>query len=503
MLSRKTVVGIQGNCFTINGALTYTAQAGYPNASPLLRGRLMMMKSANCIFDDARYPEWGSDKTPYFGHVSWDYPDGPWDPERNTREFIAQLPNYKACGLSAIYVNLMGNQPTGVAAGHPWINCGYTPLGDLKPEYAKRLCAVLDAADELGLAVFVGLSYPIVDRNVMVQDSNEQDDLLIQRMISNTVSYLALTGHRNILIEIGNESNQNCYNHRMLMGEGIKQAIAIAKKACRGLFPVSTSVCYFHDLPVDALADGDFYLLHAPHAIPSLAANYIRQVQERLGNDKPIILKEDMSVMCMMEALSLGVGFGLYHQGVNNYCEGFQTIPINWKINTVGKWNYFSQLARLSGQPMPERPMDLPDAPCAQLEGLEAGQQVADLGSLHLHFTAPAYYSKEYPLFLQRVEYFVDGVPVKAAGCINQFNCPGKPVPHFETTPAPVSFDLTGEDLTHGVAGFDARNLPKGQHTITAIPYYIDQWELSSRQELKVGFRERPGTVLEIPFELV
>lgn len=143
-----------------------------------------MLKSANCIFDDERYPEWGSDENPYFGYVSWDYPDGKWDPERNTNEFIAQLPIYRKHGLLLVNVNLMGNQPTGRAGGHPWINSAYSPMGDLKPEYMKRLFRILNEVDKLGMVLMVGLFYPRMDRIVMVQDSVEKDDALIQKCIS-------------------------------------------------------------------------------------------------------------------------------------------------------------------------------------------------------------------------------------------------------------------------------------------------------------------------------
>jgi hypothetical protein len=45
------------------------------------------------------------------GPIFWDYPDGPWDPERNVREFLAALPAWRRCGLLAVTVNLQGGGP--------------------------------------------------------------------------------------------------------------------------------------------------------------------------------------------------------------------------------------------------------------------------------------------------------------------------------------------------------------------------------------------------------
>ncbi len=80
----NTVVGIRGSMFTINGQLTYTREAGFPRANPNLIGTLLNIRAVQAIFDDANYPAKGSRANPYpsntMGPVSWDYPDGKWDP---------------------------------------------------------------------------------------------------------------------------------------------------------------------------------------------------------------------------------------------------------------------------------------------------------------------------------------------------------------------------------------------------------------------------------------
>jgi len=99
----QTVVGIRGAQFTINGQPTYTAASGFPSANHNLAGTLLNVRAVQAVFDDANYPGKGSRANPYHsvtqGEIFWDYPDGPWDPERNVREFLDALPSWRRCGL--------------------------------------------------------------------------------------------------------------------------------------------------------------------------------------------------------------------------------------------------------------------------------------------------------------------------------------------------------------------------------------------------------------------
>jgi hypothetical protein len=164
----QTVVGIHGSQFTINGNPTYTAASGFPAADPNLQGTLLNVRAVQAIFDDANYPDGGSRAHPYLsntmGEVFWDYPDGPWDPERNLREFLAALPDWRRAGLLAFTVNLQGGGPPDGNYGEkgvlqPHWNSGFDPHGNLKPAYAKRLQRVIEEADKLGMVVIVGFFY--------------------------------------------------------------------------------------------------------------------------------------------------------------------------------------------------------------------------------------------------------------------------------------------------------------------------------------------------------
>jgi hypothetical protein len=199
--------------------------------------------------------------------------------------------------------------------------------------------------------------------------------------------------------------------------------------------------------------------------------------------------KEDTSVFCMAAALENGAGFALYHQGCDNYREGFQSVPVDWRINTVGKWNYFFQVARLSGSALPERPDDAADAPALELSGITPGDKIDNISSLVIEAKAPRHFSEEYPLFLQRIEYFIDGHPVKYAGR-------GVKVPDFSAGMEP--FGITGGDMCNGPFGFDIRSCPLGRHTLVAIPYYVDVWPNTGLHI--AAFRDRTGKAAAIDF---
>jgi len=95
-----------------------------------LEGLLLNSRMANAVIDDENPSTLGV----------WAYADGPWDAERSTREFIAQLPTYRAHGLLAVSVNLQGGSPQGYSWNQPWIMSGFCRRRCAE----ARLCQPLD-----------------------------------------------------------------------------------------------------------------------------------------------------------------------------------------------------------------------------------------------------------------------------------------------------------------------------------------------------------------------
>jgi hypothetical protein len=102
--ARKTEVTIRDDAFYINGRPTY---AGRLFKGKRVEGLLMNIRAVQGIFDDLN-PETAP---------RWVYPDTKrWDPDRNTREFVAAMPEWKRHGVLAFTINLQGGSP-GFAGG--------------------------------------------------------------------------------------------------------------------------------------------------------------------------------------------------------------------------------------------------------------------------------------------------------------------------------------------------------------------------------------------------
>ena len=106
----RTSVTIQGEDFHLNGAPTLKGRRWREYR---LEGLLLNARMVQGIFDDLN-PE---------TRARWAYPDtGRWDPERNTREFVAAMPAWRDHGLLAFTINLQGGSPEGYSKGQPWHN---------------------------------------------------------------------------------------------------------------------------------------------------------------------------------------------------------------------------------------------------------------------------------------------------------------------------------------------------------------------------------------------
>ncbi|MPY86772.1 MAG: hypothetical protein GEU99_02510 [Luteitalea sp.] len=414
---RRTVVGIRGSAFLINGEPTYTAASGFPDADPNIAGTLLNVRAVQAIFDDANYPNGGTKSKPYqsntMGDVFFDYPDGTWDPDRNVQEFVDALSDWRRAGLLAFTVNLQGGGPVDGNYGEdvpmqPHYNSGFDPQGALKPAYAKRLQKVLEAADRLGMVVIVGFFYQGSDERIEIVDNDQH----LRTAVVNGIRFLESLPHRNVLIEINNETSVGGYSHPLLQPDGIYELVSLAKQEAGNDFPVSMSwsggIMPRGSKGDLALRMVDYVMIHTNGRTPEEVHETIQAQRRWTGHDRPLMINEDgVSAFNLHAAASERVGWGYYDQGWNNYRDGFQSPPANWRISTAVKWLFFEQVARLTGSPVPPRPsVDDPEYPVITIKGLKAGQTL----------TKPAWIEAiiedrhaRWPI--HRVEFFIDGKP--------------------------------------------------------------------------------------------
>ena len=336
----RTEVSIRGPQFFINGKPTY---AGRWYKGLKIEGLLMNVRAVQATFDDLN-PE---------TRAKWAYPDtGTWDAERNVREFLAALPEWKRHGLLAFTVNLQGGSPEGYSKGQPWENTAIDPNGDLRPAYMDRMARVIERADELGMVAIVGYFY-------FGQDQRVKDEAAVRRAVSNATNWLLEHDYRNVLVEIDNETNVAAYDHAILKPDRVHELIEMAKSMTRDGRRMLVGTSYGGGTPAGAnvVKASDFLLLHGNG--PDEPARIRKMIQTSRGvptwRPMPVLINEDDHFRFneaenhMMTAIGEYVSWGYFDPGKSDYSDGHQCPPVNWGINTERKRQFFSKLKEVTG----------------------------------------------------------------------------------------------------------------------------------------------------------
>jgi len=326
---RGTVVSIRGEAFLINGKPTYEGRTWNGHK---IEGLLMNSRMIQGIYDDLNPETVGR----------WAYPDTKtWDADRNTREFIAAMPEWRRHGLIAFTINLQGGSPEGYSKTQPWHNSAFTETGDLRPDYMARLAAILDRADELGMVVLLGLYY-------FGQDQRLRDEAAVVAGVDHALNWLLQRGHRNVLIEVNNECNVR-YHHAILKPERVHELIARVR--ARG-FLAGTSYGGGTIPRENVVRASDFLLMHGngvkdPAKIADMAAKARAVPGYR---SMPILINEDdhfdfdRPMNNLVAAVGAYCGWGYFDP------EGYQTPPVRWDLDTPRKKAFFELLKTITGE---------------------------------------------------------------------------------------------------------------------------------------------------------
>lgn len=334
----RTSVTIVGEAFHINGKPTY---AGRSWRGMKIEGLLMNARMVQGIFDDLN-PETRS---------KWAYPDTKrWDPERNTREFVAAMSEWRKHGLLAFTINLQGGSPEGYSQAQPWHNSAIAEDGSLRSDYMGRLERILNEADRLGMAVILGIFY-------FGQDQRIKDEAAVIRATDNTVQWVLRRGYGNVLIEVNNECNV-AYDHAILRPDRVHELIERVKTHRRGGRQLLVGTSYGGGtIPKEnVVRASDFLLMHGngvsdPHRIADMVRKTRRVPGYRL---MPILFNEDdhfdfdKPMNNMVAAVSEHASWGYFDPGKSDYNDGCQCPPVQWGINTDRKKAFFGLLAEMT-----------------------------------------------------------------------------------------------------------------------------------------------------------
>ena len=397
--ARRTEVSIRGDGFLINGEPTYK---GRTFNGRKVEGLLMNIRVVQGIFED---------KTPETAG-RWAYPDtGRFDPERNTREFIAAMPEWRQHGVLAFTICLQGGSPGGGgrgggarggvgagaapgaatppaaaappaggqaaggagaanAAGAPGAargaaggrgpagptleNTAINPDGSLRPEYMARLEKILDRADELGMVAIVSYFY-------FGQDQRVQDEAAVKRAVVNATNWLLERDYRNVLVEVNNECGLS-YEHEILNPQRVPELIELVKNTTRGgrRLLVTTSwpgptAKSFREVPETpatsaVLRVSDYALIHGNGANNEMLMKMIRATRALPGyRTMPVVINEDPNFnFDQPENNLLSSVYDYVSWGYYDQA-GFQSPPVNWTINTDTKRQFFRLVKTVTG----------------------------------------------------------------------------------------------------------------------------------------------------------
>lgn len=336
----RTEVAIVGDQFRINGKATY---AGRSYKGMKIEGLLMNSRMVQGTFDDLNAET----------RQRWAYPDtGKWDADRNTREFVAAMPQWKRHGLLSFTVNLQGGSPEGYSKQQPWNTSGINPDGSLRKDFLARLALILDRADQLEMVPIVGLYY-------FGQDQRVKDEKAVKRSVESAVRWLLGRGYKNVLLEIDNECNVKAYDHPILMPARVHELIEMAKgitvKGRRLL--VGTSYGGNGVPQSNVVKSSDFLLVHGNGVKdPARIAQMVRETRQVEGyRPMPILFNEDdhfdfeQPKNNMMSAIGEYASWGYFDPGKSDYADGYQCPPVNWGVNSERKKAFFNLLKEVTG----------------------------------------------------------------------------------------------------------------------------------------------------------
>jgi hypothetical protein len=337
MGQQRTIVTIRGEDFHVNGEPTYKGRSW---KGLRIEGLLMNARLVQGTFDDLNPATCNQ----------WAYPDGAWDPQRNTSEFLAAMPSWREHGLLAFTLNLQGGSPQGYSKQQPWHNSAFDEHGELREAYVDRTARILDRADELGMAVILGCFY-------FGQDHRLVDEQAVQRALDNTTDLLLQRGDRHVLVEINNECNV-LYTHPILKPDRVHELIARVRDRSGGALLAGTSYGGNTVVRPNVAAVSDFILMHGNGVSdPQRIGEMVREARQVDGyRGQPIVFNEDDHYGFdhpdnnMLAAVREHASWGFFdwRRAGEAHEQGYQCVPVDWSIGSERKRGFFGLLKEMT-----------------------------------------------------------------------------------------------------------------------------------------------------------
>ncbi len=343
--ARNTEVSIEGEAFYINGRPTYEGRYWMGHK---VEGLMMNSRMVQALFDDTtNSPE---------AAKRFAYPDtGVWDADRNTSEFVEAMEEWRSYGLLAFTINLQGGSPMGYGGNVGFVNSAFDSDGGFRDDYKSRLKLILDRADELGMVAIIGYFY-------QGQDQHLADESAIYRAVTEATKWILKQGYRNVMIEVNNECDVKSYDHDILRVANVHKLISHVKSINRRgrTLLVSTSLKGCSVPTEEIVAASDFVLIHGngmrrPEQMIKALSN-TRALKSY--TPKPIVVNEDDNYKFDSEQSNIALaienyaswGFFDFRRADEPLNNGFQSVPVDWSINSARKKDFFNKVKEITTQ---------------------------------------------------------------------------------------------------------------------------------------------------------
>lgn len=365
----KTVLEIKGEQFYINGRLTYSEIQG---SNPNSHGLLMNARFIQGIFDDKT----GRERYNRFGKI--------FDPEKNTYDLIAALPEWYAYGLRGFTVGFQGGGPCFTIDNKTIDNNPFGADGlSIDPAYAGRMDRLIRAADELGMIVIVSYFYGDQARRL-------KDGKSVLNAVRTASRFLKEGGYTNVIIEVANEQNIGAFKDHPILhtSEGMVALIEIARQESGGM-PVGCSGGGNYAAR-EICVESDVVLIHGNGCSRQQYYNLIQTAKE-WAPGKPVVCNEDsQAIGQLLVSYQTKTSWGYY----NNLTK--QEPPADWRV-TSGEDTYFAyRMAEGIGIKLP--PIQKEDQ--YYLQGLEPNMEYEGKRWIRL--------ASLYPETIDYVEFFAN-----------------------------------------------------------------------------------------------
>ena len=340
----KTCLDVRGKDFYINGRLVYDEIPGAGNS----KGLLMNSRFIQGVFDDKT----DSSRFNRFGKI--------FDPNKNTDDLIAALPQWYKYGLRAITVGFQGGWPVFTLDVKTIDNNPFGKDGlKLEEAYGERMDRIIRAADALGIVVIVNFLY-------WSQTLRLKDGRAIVNATRSAGNFIKNGGYTNVFIDLANEHDISSWEPHPLVNssESVQLLMDIARKESGGIL-VGTSGGGGLSSP-EVIASSDIVLVHGNGLTRGEYFYFISKVKEQAGN-KPVICNEDSPCISRIEiSKATHTSWGHY----DNFTK--QEPPCDWGITAGQDFFFARRMARSLGIEL----LNLPFEDQFYLQGLEENIQV-------------------------------------------------------------------------------------------------------------------------------